>query len=72
MRLGYKYLALENTLAYYTTPLIMPQFNFITLEACIIVLNILGNNNFRRGWNKVLNKFESSEYPSRTLHMHYW
>jgi hypothetical protein len=41
-------------LDYYTTPLIMPKFNFVTLDTCIIVLNILGKNNFKRGWNKVL------------------
>jgi hypothetical protein len=32
----------------------MPQFNFVTLDTCIIVLNLLGKNNFRWGWNKVL------------------
>jgi hypothetical protein len=32
----------------------MPQFSFVTLGTCIIVLIILGKNNFRQGWNKVL------------------
>jgi len=32
----------------------MPQFSFVTLDACIIGLNVLGKNNFRRGWNKLV------------------
>jgi len=32
----------------------MPQFSFVTLDACIIGLNVLDKNNFRRGWNKLV------------------